>query len=189
VGDGVTEAKPKPKISWTEANQAYLVAEFAWLKGLLRAGDKRGAPSAKKARAAIKPPAAIDRLTELFNLSGFERAVLLLCAGVEMDSELAGLCGEAQGRPPRATFGLTMALLPDPHWSALGSARPLRHFRMIELDGGAGLTSAPLHLDERASCIIWPALTRSTRACSPFCNPGTIPIGSPTIIGRRPSRR
>jgi hypothetical protein len=149
VGDGVTEAKPKPKISWTEANQACLVAEFAWIKGLLRAGDQRDATSARKARAAIKPPAAIDRLTELFNLSGFERSVLLLCAGVEMDSELAGLCGEAQGRPPRATFGLAMALLPDPHWSALGSARPLRHFRMIELDGGAGLTSAPLRLDER----------------------------------------
>jgi len=145
----VTEAKPKPKISWTEANQACLVAEFAWLKGLLRAGDQLDATSARKARAAIKPPAAIDRLTELFNLSGFERTVLLLCAGVEMDSELAGLCGEAQGRPPRATFGLAMALLPDPHWSALGSARPVRHFRMIELDVGAGLTSAPLRLDER----------------------------------------
>ena len=145
----MTEAKPKAKISWTEANQAYLVAEFGWLKGLFRAGEKRGASPAKRTRTAIKPPAAIDRLTELFNLSGFERSVLLLCAGVEMDSELAGLCGEAQGGPPRATFGLTMALLPDPHWSALGSARPLRHFRMIELDGGAGLTSAPLRLDER----------------------------------------
>jgi hypothetical protein len=145
----VSEAKGKPKVSWTEANQAYLVAEFAWLKGLLGAKDKKTAASVKEARAGMEPPAAIDRLTELFNLSGFERYVLLLCAGVEMDSELAGLCGEAQGRSPRATFGLAMAILPEPHWSALGSARPLRHFRMIEVEGGAGLTAAPLRLDER----------------------------------------
>jgi hypothetical protein len=101
----VSEAKGKPRVPWTEANQAYLVAEFAWLKGLLGAKDKKTAVSVKKARAGMEPPAAIDRLTELFTLSGFERYVLLLCAGVEMDSELAGLCGEAQGRPPRATFG------------------------------------------------------------------------------------
>jgi hypothetical protein len=139
----------KPKISWTEANQAYLVGEFAWLKSLLGGKDKRAAASAKKARVAMKPPAAIDRLAELFNLSGFERYVLLLCAGVEMDSELAGLCGQAQGRPSRATFGLAMASLPEPHWSALGSSRPLRHFRMVEIEGGSGLTSASLRVDER----------------------------------------
>ncbi len=149
MGDRVTDAKPRTKISWTESNQAYLVAEFAWLKSLLRAEDKRTTAAAKKVRLAIKPPAAVDRLAGLFNLSGFERCILLLCAGVEMDSELAGLCGEAQGRSPRATFGLAMAILPEPHWSALGSSRPLRHFRMVEVEGGSGLTAAPLRLDER----------------------------------------
>ena len=36
----MTDAKPKTKISWTEANQNYLVAEFAWLKSLLRAENR-----------------------------------------------------------------------------------------------------------------------------------------------------
>ncbi len=139
----------RPKISWTDANQAYLVAEFAWLKSLLSAKDKASAPS-RKTRPALKPPAAIDRLTELFNLSSFERYILLLCAGVEMDSELARLCSHAPpGRPPRATFGLAMAVLPEPHWGALGASRPLRHFHMIEVEGLSGLTSAPLRIDER----------------------------------------
>jgi ATPase family associated with various cellular activities (AAA) len=149
MGDRVTPAKSKTNISWTEANQNYLVAEFLWLKSLLRADGKPTAAAAKKLRLAINPPAASDRLTELFKLSDFERATLLLCAGVEMDSELAGLCAEAQGHLPRASFGLALAILPDPHWSALSSARPLRHFRMIEVDGAAGLTAAPLRLDER----------------------------------------
>jgi hypothetical protein len=140
--------KPLNQASWTEANQACLVREFAWLKSLFRAEDKRNAAPAKKVRA-INPPAAIDRLTALFDLSSFERCVLLLCAGVEMDSELANLCGEIQGRAPRATFGLAMALLPEPHWSALGHSRPLRHFQMVEVEGGSGLTAAPLRLDER----------------------------------------
>jgi ATPase family associated with various cellular activities (AAA) len=145
----VTDAKAKPRISWSEANQGYLVAEFASLKGLLGGKDKKAPASPKKPRAALDPPPAIDHLAELFKLSSFERNVILLCAGVEMDTELAELCGQVQGRPSRATFGLAMAILPDAHWSALGGARPLRHFRMVEVESGGGLTSAPLRLDER----------------------------------------
>jgi hypothetical protein len=173
MGDGVTEARSKSKLSWAEANQAYLVNEFAWLKSLLGAKDKRPA-TAKKKQVALKPPAAIDRVTELFYLSEFERSLLLLCAGVEMDSELAGLCGEPQGRSSRATFGLAMALLPEPHWSALGSSRPLRHFRMIELDGAAGLTTTPLRIDERILHYLAGVDAIDLRL-QPFLQPGHFP--------------
>jgi hypothetical protein len=93
----------------------------------------------------------MDRLVELFALSDFERDILLLCAGVEMDSALAALCGEAQGFPQRtfATFGLAAALLPEPHWSALEPSRPLRRFRLVDVESNHGLTSAPLRIDER----------------------------------------
>src|ERR1035438_4818299 len=87
-------------------------------------------------------PAAIDRLAELFGLSPFERDVVLLAAGIEMDSALATQAG-------RVTFGLAMAVLPEPHWSALTPFRPLRRFRLIELERGHGLTCAPLRIDER----------------------------------------
>jgi hypothetical protein len=96
-------------------------------------------------------PAAIDRLAERFALSGFERDLLLLVAGVEMDAELANLCaGSAAGsRRPHASFGLALAVLPDPHWSALTPMRPLRRWRLIEpLDDGA-LVAARLRIDER----------------------------------------
>ncbi len=148
----------KATIPWIEANQAYLVAEFARLKHVLAA--KPDAPAAAavrieralaKARKALKQAPAIDRLSELFGLSGFERQVLLLCAGVEMDSRLAAQCAEAQGHAqrPYATFGLAMATFPDPHWSALTPAHPLRRFRLLEVETGHGLTSAPLRIDER----------------------------------------
>jgi ATPase family associated with various cellular activities (AAA)/Winged helix domain, variant len=133
---------------WTEANQAYLVAEFACLKRRL-AGES--VEALQIARDALDEPPAIDRLAELFGLSAFERALLLVCAGVEMDSSLAAQCGESQGHPPRAyaTFGLAMATLPEPHWSALTPSRPLRHLRLIEVEPGHPLTTAPLRIDER----------------------------------------
>ena len=77
--------------------------------------------------------------------------LLLLCAGVEMDSALAGLSAQASGRPQRTdiTFSLAMATLADPHWSALVPSAPLRRFRLIEMEPGHGVTSAPLRIDER----------------------------------------
>jgi hypothetical protein len=68
-----------------------------------------------------------------------------------MDSKLATLCGEAQGHPQRqyATLGLAMATFPEPLWSALTPSRPLRSFRLVEVEAGHGLTSAPLRIDER----------------------------------------
>jgi hypothetical protein len=146
-------------IPWTEAaadfNQAGLVAEFSRLKRLLGA---EGEPEAEEPVA--RPfdgarPFALDRICELFGLSPFERHILLLCAGVEMDSRLAALCGEARGysqiSPQRwhATFGLAMATHADPHWSALAPNAPLRRFRLLEVENGHGLTTAPLRIDER----------------------------------------
>lgn len=148
----------KSKIPWPEGNQAYLVAEFVRLKQHLGAKTEDGAEvtvravqAVKKAKRALKAPAAIDYLTELFGLTAFERELLLLCAGVEMDSSLAAACAQAQGSPQRTyvTFGLAMAVLPEPHWSALTPFRPLRRFRLLQVEEGHNLTSAPLRIEER----------------------------------------
>jgi hypothetical protein len=137
---------------WTEANQSLLAAEFARLRALLGDGDVvLAAAEADARRDAMPAPAAIDTVAHLFQLSAFERDVLLLVAGAEMDAHLAALCGQASGHPQRpwATFGLALAALPDPHWSALAPSEPLRRWRLVEPDEGAGLTSARLRMDER----------------------------------------
>jgi len=140
------------EISWVEANQNFLVAELARIKRLLRSEtDSDLNEAVRTARDAMQSPPAIDWLCELFGLSPFERDVLLLCAGVEMDSEIAACCGDARQHSQRAcaTFGLALAVLTEPHWSALMPSRPLRRFRLLELENGHGLTSAPLRIDER----------------------------------------
>jgi len=139
---------------WMDANQRCLAAEFERLKIRLTgaAVPVAGETAADDARAASPaPPAAIDALTSCFGLSAFERDILLLCAGVEMHADLARSCAEAAGVPTRTsvTFGLALARLKDPRWSALTPMAPLRRWRLVEVDETAGLTSGRIRIDER----------------------------------------
>ena len=97
------------------------------------------------------PSTALDTLCGVFGLSMFERGVLLLCAGIELDSAFAPLCAIAQGDPPRnyPTFSLALATFADAHWSALTPDAPLRRWRLIEVGAGPALTVSPLRIDER----------------------------------------
>jgi hypothetical protein len=143
------------KSSWADANHAHLVAEFARLKIQLGLKNSESqTPVAQLFQDELETPElapAIVRLVELFGLSPFERDLLLLCAGVEMDSELAARCAENQSpaQRPYVTFGLAIASLAEPHWSAFTPSRPLRRFRLLELVNNAGLTASPVRIDER----------------------------------------
>jgi predicted nucleic acid-binding protein len=153
----VLSAQPAA-VSWAEANQACLAMEFARLRQLIGARgpsgseDEEGAEAAlSELRASLDPPAAIDQLTSTFGLSEFERQIVLLAAGIEMDSALAGKVGELLGGERRGsiTFGLALGTLDSPHWSALAPSAPLRSARLIEIEHGFGLTAASLRIDER----------------------------------------
>src|SRR5689334_3921144 len=121
------EASAARPPSWSEANQRVLAAEFARLKAQLTGDDLAPVLDAlAQSRALLPAPAAIDDVTAAFGLSPFERDVLLLCAGIEMDSGLAARCASVEA-PGRAfpTFALALARLADPHWSALTPIGPL----------------------------------------------------------------
>ena len=136
---------------WVEANQALLAAELALLRHRLTEApaDAAELDARRAAAAAAMPsPAAIDVLAGAFGLSPFERALLLLCAGIEMDTEIATACAAASGRGV-ATFSVALATLEAPHWSALTPARPLRRWRLIEVEPAVTLTGAALRVDER----------------------------------------
>jgi hypothetical protein len=141
-----------PRHEWTDANQRLMVAELARIKARLGGEDQGSAMSAAaEIRAALLAQSAIDRIVECFGLSIFERDILLLCAGVEMDSNFSLLCATAQSNPQRsyATFSLALATLGEPHWSALSSIRPLRRWRLIEVTEETSLANARLRIDER----------------------------------------
>jgi ATPase family associated with various cellular activities (AAA) len=157
---------------WLEVNQQYLMRAVGRVRALLEgratgqpategtAGSpqlaRRGAPAEDGAHPATAgrpttPPPALDTLCATFGLSPFERDILLLCAGIELDSKFASLRATAHGDTTRAypTFSLALAALPDPHWSALAPNAPLRRWRLIEISNGNALTTSPLRIDER----------------------------------------
>jgi hypothetical protein len=148
--------------AWTDANQRYLTAALAEIRGVLEghaARSGRGEVASRPplddqldaiARTMSAPP-AVEALASTFDLSGFERSVLLLCAGMELDARFPALCAAAQSSTDRAypTFGLALAALAEPHWSALAPDAPLRRWRLVEVSSGAPLTQSPLRIDER----------------------------------------
>ncbi|HEY8410019.1 MAG TPA: ATP-binding protein, partial [Pyrinomonadaceae bacterium] len=99
------------------------------------------------------PPPALIVLSRLFKLSRFECNLLLLCAGMELDTSVASLCTRAQNdaHRPFPTFALALALFDEPAWDVLSPERPLRRWRMIEINqpGHIPLTVSPLRADER----------------------------------------
>ena len=135
--------------NWTDLNQRYLVAALARVRASLE--QPSSPPPAEPPPG--DPAPAIDILAKTFGLSAFERSVLLLCAGMELDASFPAVCSKAHGDAARSypTFSLALASLPGAHWSALTPAAPLRRWRLIDVGGGPGapLTSSPLRIDER----------------------------------------
>lgn len=120
------------------------------------AGLDGGAPPPEPAQPLAHLPAtegsgSLAGLCRLFGLSAFERDVVLLCCGVELDATFAPLCGRAQVDPKREhpTFGLALAALPGASWQALLPDAPLRYWQLVHLAPGAGLTTGELTVDER----------------------------------------
>ncbi|MBE9140928.1 ATP-binding protein [Nodosilinea sp. LEGE 07088] len=94
---------------------------------------------------------ALEQLCQTFQLAPFERGILLLCAGVELDPTLRQLCAQAEpelkhGAP---TFNLAGLVLAQGHWDAFVPASPLRHWQLIEVGASRQLMTAPLRIDER----------------------------------------
>jgi SpoVK/Ycf46/Vps4 family AAA+-type ATPase len=142
--------------SWHEKNQRHLAAALETVRELLErhgsAGKKGSRSRAKEPGASeMNPPPALEKLCNDFELTAFERQLLLLCAGTEMDARFAALCAAAHGDPLRTqpTFSLALAIFPEAHWTALSPDAALRRWKLIEVGAGDTLTSSPLRIDER----------------------------------------
>jgi AAA+ superfamily predicted ATPase len=150
---------------WLETNQRYLSVALTVVRSALEQHAARSSDASDaegryrmvqaegalhEAASAMSMPPAIETLSATFGLSPFERDLLLLCAGMELDSTFPSACAAAQG-DLRAypTFSLALAALSDPHWSAITPAAPLRYWRLIEVGAGSALTTSPLRINER----------------------------------------
>src|SRR2546421_3835245 len=153
---------------WQEESRRYSMARLAVVRErlasfCLKQQDESGRTSepavsveaaereADSIAAATESQPALDHLCEGFGLSSFERDLLLLCLGFELDADFSRLFATAHANPQMTwpTFGLGLALFPDAHWSAITPGGPLRYWRLIEIERGETLTTSPLRIDER----------------------------------------
>ncbi len=151
-----------PERKWSEANQGYLAEAAAEVRMLLEqaaaAVHGKRVPAKTKSRRRtgklddqpLHPPPALETLCTAFGLSPYERKVLLLCAGMELDAATAPLCASLNGNAQHGqpTWSLALSVFPDAHWSALGPLAPLRRWRLIEMASGETLLQSPLRIDE-----------------------------------------
>ena len=149
-------------MTWYEANQAYLSAALAEVRKALeqkcagsgveeKTGDAAPESSSYDREAwPFADPPALENICSLFDLSGFERKVLLMCAGAEMDARFQPLFAAAQNSShTQPTFSLALSAFAGGHWSALTPNRPLRQWRLVEIGNGETLATSPLRIQER----------------------------------------
>ncbi|MBD2357563.1 ATP-binding protein [Tolypothrix sp. FACHB-123] len=147
---------------WQTANEEYLSAAVKWIRlRLQQMVDIEQVSPAEIAQAQaamteaenIQTPPALVLLAQRFGLSQFEQNLLLLCAAIELDTRIAKLCAAAQDdrNRPYPTFALAFACLDEPAWDVLSPERPLRYWRLIEINQPPAqpLTTSALRADER----------------------------------------
>jgi hypothetical protein len=139
----LTETAPAPTADTGQDGtiRALFGAHFDRLTALMHR-DPTPAP-------APDSPPQLDQLTAVLGLSEFERDLLLLCVGAELDGRLAQAIAEAGGDPAGLpTFGLALDRLPGAHWDAVSANRPLRFWQLITINPPGRLTTAALSCDE-----------------------------------------
>jgi hypothetical protein len=150
-------------LTWFEANQRYLAAALSALRvhleTTLRSNTNASVrdPAADAEDPLLDPGVwtfsqlpALEQLCSAFELSAFERGVLLLAAGAEMDSQLAGLYASLDSnRRSLPTLQLALTALPEAHWSALSPSRALRRWQLIDLLPADTLITSAFRPNER----------------------------------------
>ena len=135
-------------------------------------------PDAVPEARMTEPIPALVLLGQRLGLTEFERDTLLLCAAMEFDTRMPSLCARAQGDSarPYPTFALALALFDSPAWDVISPERPLRYWRLIEINqpGAQPLVTSALKADERIVNYV-----KGLNYLDDRLAPLTIPVGRP----------
>nr|WP_293092956.1 AAA family ATPase [Okeania sp. SIO2F4] len=93
----------------------------------------------------------LNYLCHRFNLSQFEREIILLCVGMELDPLWPSECADAQFNQQYnfPTFSLAQSIFERVDMGVFAPESPLRYWKLIEVEPGLALTLSPLKIDER----------------------------------------
>lgn len=150
-------------MNWHDANKQYLMTAIRLVKedillhsGVQNQDDSGSAIQELEDRlvnlsSEMSQAPTIEIVSEIFGLTSFERKILLLCAGLELDSGFSTikLPEQEQNNILVPTFAMALTAFKDAHWSSLSPEHPLRYWKLIELADKTQLTKSPLVINER----------------------------------------
>jgi hypothetical protein len=129
------KAKNDAGLSFSKAKQALENAHF----------------NLEQCKQNLPVTSALDALSSIFGLSPFEKKLVLLCAGMDLDARFNKTVVKAMqsNGKTQPNFSLALAALEGANWTALSPNAPLRYWRIIELTDNHNFTNSGLKLDER----------------------------------------
>ncbi len=152
----------KKESHWVEGNRTYLMSAIQIvmeeLAYYLSDDPKKEAyvpikeliENFESNKRALEKPAAVDIIVKKLALSDFEKKILLICAGVELNSEYSHFIASVQSHDNliHPSFNLLLAGLHSSHWDAISPASPLRKWNLIQLEKGPLLAKKTLRIEE-----------------------------------------
>lgn len=153
---------------WHHGNELYLMRSItqvhfaldryiARLQGQEEELSQVDPPDPEEIAAQMSQTPALVHLCRCFNLSPFERDILLLCAGRAIHPAFRNLCTLAHQRAEASypTFHLALKLFPESHWTAFHPTSPLRRWQLLKWDSQEDITYANLQIDEAILHYLW----------------------------------
>ncbi len=151
------------KNTWLKKNQEQLLLSLNKLRPLLKNHIKNSSSiegftnensdnseSGNDKNHEVKDFFPFEFLSQSFGLTDFEKDILLMCAGVELDAGFAQLVEKAQKAAGYSgiTFGFMLTIHPKAHWSALSPSSPLRLWQLIKIPNPQEVTKSHLRIEE-----------------------------------------
>ena len=143
-------------------NRDYLLAYVQYVKALLSTLVSRTEESdISYSKKMIKAPQwlnnetlpALETLSRSFNLTDFEKMILIMCTGAEIDSEFSMIFSKLYKNPnvKFATFDIALRAFPEANWKAILPDSSLRRFQLISLQNydDVPLITTPIRIQER----------------------------------------
>ena len=142
--------------NWYQANSKSLLQEIDRVRKILEnyIDDRENQASVTE---LVSETSALAQVCIKFNLSPFERDILLLCAGMEIEPSFQSLCAKAQGSLPNKnypTLSLALAALPGASWRVLSPQSPLQYWQLLHIEPGLNFTQSPLRIDKGILCYL-----------------------------------
>ncbi|NEO21305.1 MULTISPECIES: ATP-binding protein [unclassified Moorena] len=147
---------PLSQTNWYHSNISSLFLEIERVRNYLEKYIE-GKENQQIVTEIVDDTSALAQLCYHFYLSPFERDILLMCVGQEIEPMFQSLVAIAQKNHPHKnypTLSLAIDALPGASWHVLSPQSPLFYWQLLQIEPGRILTKSPLHIDQQILCFL-----------------------------------